>query len=221
MAKKEKVNPELQKLQKRFQQAQQQFLGAQAGATSEYQEKLKGYDIASKAFEEKSKAHQGALEKYLQKEYLPDAMSYFPYGDGYFTPSASYNSSRTYWDSRTGRLTAAGQQLRDRLVSYGLKPRYSTGLDFNLPDDFDWEHTGTSPGGEVTYGKISKRLGPNPGEFAETAPGAPQMADLSAARQKLGEEEQYFKRETGERKLAGVRARRRTQERPLLAGEKV
>jgi hypothetical protein len=60
-----------------------------------------------------------------------------------------------------------------------------------------------------------------PEEFKGTPPPAPKEIDISAAQTRLKEEEEYFKREVGERKSSAVAARRRVSVRPLLSTEGV
>lgn len=234
MAKKEKPNAEMQKLYKRFQDAQKQYTTGYQQAMSEYQGKLADY---SKLAEKYESDVAGYLAK--SKEY-GDYLSSFYITDPKKGPDVVVRDGGTFKASSDGKsYYEVPGSSNFQFVKTGVKPVQRTGVRYIYPtnpqapqipraeyytytQNFDTGYLKTPMDGkftEKTPEQFTQRVAPQ--LSGQSAPVAPEMSDVAPLRQKFAEEQQYFERESGERKLAASRARRRTQERPLLAGEKV
>lgn len=232
MAKKQKIDPQMQRLQTRFKQAQQEYLTGYQSAMGQYQDQLADYSQRAGQYEANISDYLNRSQQYsdyLSSFYITDpkrgpetvvrdggTFKAKADGGGYYdVPSGSYQFVRTGTLPVTRRnvryITYYDPQFRinrTRAEYYYSTTNYETGY---LRTAKDGQFTTMSP-----YEFPQRQLPTAP---SEEAPPPPEMADTSALRQRLAQEEQYFKREASERTLAAKRARTRRQERPLLSGE--
>ena len=215
-----------------FQREQQGILSGYQQQMETYGKELSVFEQRAKDFQAKSAEYDKQVEMFNTLTELPGRFTALPIQDrpGTYLSMGSVKSAQelAQFDvtSPTGRaLSGLGG------VDTVTNPRDSvtriTGFDSaNLPSNLVLKQVGTSPAGYPEF-QLAQRGTTDPGEFTErldvdapTAPAYEGMQDLTAKYSTaLKDEQEFFEREVGERKLASQRARRRIGDRPLLSGE--
>ena len=232
MAKKQKVSPELQRLQTRFRQAQQEYMTGYQTALSQYQDQLADYSRTATQYESGLTDYLNRSQQYsdyLASFYITDpkrgpetvvrdggAFKAKADGGGYYeVPGGNYQFVRTGTMPVTRRNVRYITEYDPRFMINRTRAEY-----YYSTTNFETGYLRTARDGQFTsmaptqFPQRQAPLAPS-----EQAPAPPEMEDTSGLRQRLAQEEQYFKREASERTLAAKRARTRRQERPLLSGE--
>lgn len=207
--------------------AQQGLIADYQNRTAQYSQQLGQYQQAMSSYDQQLAQYQARANEYNQRVNLYNTYTRLP---GKFEMRDSvlraYGgepiSSPEYDVFRGGR----GAIFRDDGGGEGI---WQT-PNWNLPAGLQLEYANERKGKYGVY-YLTKRAGPDPGEFTDPFPTAPNIsaptmptpADTSGVTAQytktIEEEKQAFEREIGERKLASQRARRRVSDRPLLAGE--
>lgn len=230
--------------------AKQQFETEQQGLLSGYQQQVDNYakqlgvyEQQLKTFEQASSAFQAKADEYNAKVNAFNTVSSLP---GIFAQSVAKDRPKTWLDMRVSNkdesnLFMQGSEAFNELFGIpgvnAIRTKDNktiiTGFDAaQLPSQYVLKQVGATGAGYLTF-ELQKRGAPDPGQFTEsftaqvpTAPTAPGAAPdtsglIGKYTESLKKEQDVYEREIGERKLAAQRARRRTADRPLLAGESV
>jgi len=188
----------------------------------QYEQSLRDYDQRAGQYQERANEYNRQVELYNTYNRLPGK---FELRD---TVLRAYGNQAIASPEYSALSNVRSAIFRDDGQGEGLwqLPSYA------LPAGYKMEYANERKGKYGVY-YISKRAGPDPGEFTEAfpeasgiqAPTAPEAVDLSGITEKytesLGRERDVYEREIGERKLAAQRARRRVSDRPMLSGERV
>lgn len=203
-------------LQRDFKKAQDQYNTEYSSALNGFQTKMSAYQAQSKAYEDKFNAYKGrldtynaALDKYNTKTPLDWGVE--QYSNGAYAIPAFYNAK--YGDQAP---LAAHNKLAALGVSFMSSSPYST--YFKVDDkQFAFDMQGINK--NIPYGTLSKRGGPDPGnfteQFTEAAPVAPAEVDTTAAKAKLSAASDRYSREVAEKKAGRLNAR---MNRSMLGG---
>ena len=200
---------------------------------------MEKYGQELSVFEQRAKDFQARASEYDAKVNLFNQVNPIA---GTFTALPIQGKSRSFLTAEAGRnpaernLLNMGGQLANALAGVpGFETEYwrgdgvtrVKGFDADqLPSNFVLKQVGFSPGGYQQF-QIAQRGSADPGEFTESfdtaAPTAPTYQGSEGLTEKysaaLKQEQDFFEREIGERKLASQRARRRIGDRPMLTGE--
>lgn len=223
--------------------ARQEFERAQTGLLSEYQAGVADYSKRLGEYEQNMRNYEAAAGQYQQRadEYNRKVELFNTYTrlpgkfiayDEVLRPDPrdpGYEAITVTGDPRLSGLqgvyaTRLGEGTSGAPTLLSLNKMF-------LPGGFNVEYANERYKGRGVY-YLTTRAGPDPGEFTESfpeatfaAPMAPTPPDMSGLADKFSaevkKEQDVYEREIGERKLAAQRARRRTADRPLLAGESV
>ena len=220
--------------------AREGFQAEQQGLLSGFQQQMESYgknlsvfEQSAKDFQTKSEDYNKKVEAYRQVTPLPGTFSALPISGRpatYLTASniKSMEQAQVYnMGGILGQALAGVAGVDTETWARDGQTRIK-GFDADkLPSNYVLKQVGFSSGGVADY-QLAKRGAEDPGEFTErftaTAPEAPTYAGSEGLTEKysaaLKQEQDYFEREIGERKLASQRARRRVGDRPMLAGAK-
>lgn len=220
--------------------AREGFQAEQQGLLSGFQQQMENYgknlsvfEQSAKDFQAKSEEYNKKVEAYQQVTPLPGTFSALPISGRpatYLTASniKSQEQADLYnMDSVLGKALSGVAGVDTENWARDNKTRIK-GFDADkLPSNYVLKQTGFSSGGIPEY-QLAQRGSEDPGEFTEkfdaAAPTAPAYQGSEGLTEKysaaLKQEQDYFEREIGERKLASQRARRRVGDRPMLTGEK-
>lgn len=233
---------EVKALSSRFESAQKAaregFQAEQQGLLSGFQQQMETYGKELSVFEQSAKAFQARSEDYnkrvaafQQVTPLPGTFSALPISGR----PATYLTASNIRSQEDANLYNMGGVLGQALSGVAGVDTETwardgqtriKGFDADkLPSNYVLKQVGFSSGGIPEY-QLAQRGAEDPGEFTDrleaVAPTAPQYQGAEGLTEKysaaLRQEQEYFERETGERRLAAQRARRRVGDRPLLAG---
>lgn len=233
---------EVKSLGSRYEAAQKsardQFQSEQQALVTQYQQQLDTYskqlgdfETRARQFQASSDAYNAAVQRYNTLTGLPGTFTAMPVSgkSNTYLSIANVKSAQDLAqfdvNSPTGQILSSIGGI-DTITNPRDGVTRITGFDSaNLPGNLVLKQVGTSPAGYPDF-QLFQRAGGDPGEFtgslgaAPTAPSAPETSNLGAKyTESLKQEQQYFEREIGERRLASQRARRRVSDRPLLSGE--
>jgi hypothetical protein len=220
--------------------AREGFRAEQQGLLSGFQQQMESYgknlsvfEKSAKDFQAKSEEYNKRVEAYQQVTPLPGTFSALPIKGKpatYLTASNIKSQAQAdlyNMDSVLGQALSGAAGVDTETWARDNKTRIK-GFDADkLPSNYVLKQVGFSSGGIPDY-QIAKRGAEDPGEFTEkfeaVAPEAPTYSGSEGLTEKysaaLKQEQDFFEREIGERKLASQRARRRVGDRPMLAGAK-
>jgi hypothetical protein len=189
--------------------------------TGEYEQAFAQFQQQTK---EKLAPYESALERY-QTETYP---AYEKAAENYRAQSLAFEKKIEGYNKAVASFNTWNPVASD--VNYwDFLANYLGGKEADIGLVYEWEQTREVPM-VAAYGTVTKRAGPDPGEFTEkfeeklpTAPDAPTPPEIGAfdASQfdaRRGQLETEFKRELGERRSARQRAVSRGGARPLLQG---
>jgi hypothetical protein len=220
--------------------AREGFRAEQQGLLSGFQQQMESYgknlsvfEQSAKDFQARSEDYNKRVEAYQQVTPLPGTFSALPIKGRpatYLTASniKSMEQAQVYnMGGILGQALSGVAGVDTETWARDGQTRIK-GFDADkLPSNYVLKQTGFSSGGIPEY-QLAQRGAEDPGEFTEkfeaTAPTAPTYSGSEGLTEKysaaLKQEQDYFEREIGERKLASQRARRRVGDRPMLAGAK-
>jgi hypothetical protein len=220
--------------------AREGFRGEQQGLLSDFQQKMETYgkemsvfEQSAKDFQAKSDEYNKKLESFQQVTPLPGTFTALPIKGKpgtYLTSSniKSMEEAQVYnMDSALGKALSGVAGVDTETWARDGATRIK-GFDADkLPSNYVLKQTGFSKGGYQEF-QIAQRGAEDPGEFTDkfeaAAPEAPAYEGPEGLTEKysaaLKQEQDFFEREIGERKLASQRARRRVGDRPMLTGER-
>jgi hypothetical protein len=233
---------EIKSLGSRFESAQRaarnEFQSEQQGLVSQYQQQLETYgkqmgefENRARAFQTQSDEYNAAVDRFNTLTALPGTFSALPV-QGKSQTYLSIGNVKSAQDlaqfdvnSPTGRVLSSIGGI-DTVTNPRDNVTRITGFDSaNLPSNLVLKQVGTSAAGYPDF-QLFQRGAEDPGEFtgslgeAPSAPMAPETNNIGERYSaSLRQEQEFFEREIGERRLASQRARRRIGDRPLLSGE--
>ena len=213
-----------------FEAEQQGLLAGFQQQMENYGRELSVFEQRARDFQAKSEAYNQKVEAYRQVTPLPGTFSALPIGGR----PATYLTASNIKSMEDAQLYNMGGILGQALSGVAGVDTETWARDGqtrikgfdsnNLPSNYVLKLVGFSSGGIADY-QLAKRGAEDPGEFTErfdaTAPAAPTYEGSEGLTEKytaaLKQEQDFFEREIGERKLASQRARRRVGDRPMLS----
>lgn len=213
-----------------FQREQQGILAGYQQQMEKYGQELSVFEQRARDFQAKSAEYDKKVELFNKVTPLPGTFSALPI-EGRPATYLTASNIRSQEDANLYNMTGIlGQALAgvsgvDTETWARDNQTRIKGFDADkLPSNYVLKQTGFSSGGIPEY-QLAQRGAEDPGEFTGRmegeAPTAPTYEGVQGLTEKysaaLKEEQDYFEREVGERKLASQRARRRIGDRPLLA----
>ena len=213
-----------------FQREQQGILAGYQQQMEKYGQELSVFEQRARDFQAKSAEYDKKVELFNKVTPLPGTFSALPI-DGRPATYLTSSNIKSQEDANLYNMTGILGQALSGVAGVDTETwardgqTRIKGFDADkLPSNYVLKQTGFSSGGIPEY-QLAQRGAEDPGEFTGrmegVAPTAPAYEGVQGLTEKysaaLKQEQDYFEREVGERKLASQRARRRIGDRPLLS----